>query len=121
MLQRVRTGLVAGLLVGLAALLTLTGATPSNASTVEDSASAFEPTYLGAARVAKQVPKPLLTPSAKQVEEGDRIALTAAVRSPKTAGRVTLEKWYVPLYVGTPSWQTVKTLSLIHICDAADE
>lgn len=51
-----------------------------------------------------------LASSAKQVEEGDRLTLTASVASPKQAARVTLQKWYVPAYYGTPAWQTVKTV-----------
>ncbi|WP_148575643.1 hypothetical protein [Nocardioides caldifontis] len=51
-----------------------------------------------------------LTASAKQVEEGDRFALTAVIKSPAKAATVTLQRWHVPPYFGEPSWQSVKTL-----------
>ncbi len=56
--------------------------------------------------------KPVLSASTRQVEEGDRFTLTATVKAPKAATRATLQKWYVPLYIGTPSWQPVKTANV---------
>ena len=57
---------------------------------------------------ARAVANPVLTVAAKQVEEGDRLILRAAVKSPRTAIRATLQKRYVSIY-GTAAWQKVKT------------
>jgi hypothetical protein len=54
----------------------------------------------------------VLSSSTKQVEEGDRLNLTATVRSPNVATRATLQKWTMPLYSGTASWQTLKTVKV---------
>jgi hypothetical protein len=53
-----------------------------------------------------------LSASKKQVEEGDRFALSAVLKSPAKATRVTLQKWYVPSYYGDPTWQSVKTVGV---------
>ncbi|GAB3785457.1 hypothetical protein GCM10027601_20960 [Nocardioides ungokensis] len=45
------------------------------------------------------------------MEEGDRLILTATVKSPKLATFATLQKWEIPPY-GTASWQTVKTVKV---------
>ncbi len=63
-----------------------------------------------AARVLT-VSRPVLR-STGHVEEGDRFTVTATIAVPKRARRVVLQKWYVPTYYGTPSWQTVKTLKV---------
>jgi hypothetical protein len=41
-----------------------------------------------------------LSASAKQVEEGDRFTLSAVLKSPAKAARVTLQNWYAPSYYG---------------------
>lgn len=41
-----------------------------------------------------------LSASAKQVEEGDPFTLSAVLKSPPKAARVTLQKWYAPSYYG---------------------
>ena len=61
---------------------------------------------------AKTIAKPVLSSSTKQVEEGDRLTLTATVKSPRIATRATFQKWSVPLYSSTGSWQTVKTVKV---------
>jgi hypothetical protein len=99
-LKRVRIGLVAGLLAG--------SITPLSVMTDQASATTAGVSVESRA-VAKSVGEPVLTPSAKQVDEGERLTLTATVTSSRTATRATLQKWYVPGY-GTASWQTVRTV-----------
>ncbi|WP_435744538.1 hypothetical protein [Nocardioides sp. SYSU DS0663] len=53
-----------------------------------------------------------LRASAREVQEGDRLALTAVIKSPGRAGKVTLHKWQVPPYNGEPTWEPVKTLAV---------
>jgi len=48
--------------------------------------------------------------SVPQVEEGDRVTLTARIKSPATARRVTLLRLTVPQYFGDPSWEQVKSV-----------
>lgn len=50
-----------------------------------------------------------LSASTKQVEEGDWFTLSAVLKSPAKAARVTLQKWYVPSYYGDPTWESIKT------------
>lgn len=50
--------------------------------------------------------------SAREVEEGDRLKLTAVIKSPARAGKVTLQKWHVPLYYDEPTWEPVRTLGV---------
>lgn len=50
--------------------------------------------------------------SAKEVEEGDRLTLTATIKSPGQATRVTLERLDVPLYIGDPEWESVKSVKV---------
>jgi len=50
--------------------------------------------------------------SVPQAEEGDRVTLTARIKSPATARRVTLLKWVVPQYVGSPSWEPAKSVKV---------
>ncbi|MFC7497068.1 MULTISPECIES: hypothetical protein [unclassified Nocardioides] len=105
MFQRVRTGAVAGIFV-MVAVLSVGGAATAevstgHADTAVRSAASFR---------AHAVARPVLRPSKSQVDEGDRFTLTATVKSPKTATRAVLQKWYVPLYYGTPRWEPVKSL-----------
>lgn len=96
-MKRIGIGLVAGLLV------VLIGA-PAGATTLAASGSDRA--------LVKTVGKPVLSSSAEQVEEGDWLTLTATIKSPKTATRATFQKWSVPLYSGTATWQTVKTVKV---------
>ena len=100
--MRVRIGLVSALLLGLTSPLALFRAPAEAASAAAAST----------ASTARSVARPVLTSSAKQVVEGARLTLAATVKSPKTATRVTLQKWSVPLYSTTASWQTLKTVTV---------
>jgi hypothetical protein len=81
-------------------------------STAGASASTREPvTEIPSLRTAYTRGATLAT-SAKQVEEGDRLTLTATITSPAQAARVTLQKSYVSVYYGTTSWQPVKTVAV---------
>ena len=95
-LKRARLGLVSGMLVGLAFPVAMTVA-PANAMT--SPASALE----------RAAPKPVLSSSANEVTEGDRLILTATVKAPKTATRATLEKRTTQLYSNTATWEAVST------------
>ena len=108
MFQRVRTGAVAGIFV-LVAASSAGGVAVANASSgrAPDARTASSVSEHVAARA---VARPVLKSSKSQVNEGDRFTLTATVRSPKTATRAVLQKWYVPLYYGTPRWEPVKSL-----------
>ncbi len=62
---------------------------------------------------ASQYKRPVaLVASTTELVEGDRLKLTATIANPRKAKRVTLERWNVPLYYGTPSWQTVKSVKV---------
>lgn len=75
-------------------------------------ASAAEPAP-GAARVNTPAPPPpLLKASRHEVEEGARLALTATIKERRRAVRVTLQRWDVPPYYGTPSWENAKTVKV---------
>ena len=72
--------------------------------------SDLAPTGVRAVSAKTTVPhRPSLTASTTQVEEGNRVLLSAAVNAPRRAARISLQKWNVPLYYGDPSWQTVTT------------
>lgn len=53
-----------------------------------------------------------LKASAPQPEEGDRVTLTARIKSPSKAVRVTLLRLNVPQYYGGPSWESVKSVKV---------
>lgn len=101
-MKRVDLGVVVGLLLGLASPLAL--------ALMNAPADATTPAVSDPGRAAaKPIARPVLSSSTKEVEEGDRLTLTATVKSPKIATRATLQKWSVPLYSSTGSWQPVKT------------
>jgi len=53
-----------------------------------------------------------LTTSAQEVDEGERVTLTARVRAASRARTITLQRWVVPAYYGTPEWESVRTRSV---------
>lgn len=90
MIQRIRAGVLAGLLLVLSATPVSLGA--------------------GASSAESQPARPVVKASAKQLTEGSRFTLTATIESPGKATRATLQQWVVPLYLSTPHWESVKTL-----------
>ena len=98
-MKRARIRLVAGLLVALVLPVSLTVA-PANAMTL--SASGLE----------RAAAKPVLSSSASEATEGDRLTLTARVKTPRRATRATLQKWSTPLYSSTASWDVVRTVKV---------
>lgn len=107
MVKRVRAGALAVTLL-IASTATLSGATTG---ALASTASSREAVATDTARTAFQRGA-TVTASVKQVEEGDRLTLTATIKSPTRASKVTLQKLYVPAYYGDPSWQPVKTLNV---------
>lgn len=61
------------------------------------------------ARAARPAGGVVLTSPRREVEEGDRLRLTAKVKKPRRAKRAVLQLWTVPIYYGSPSWETVRT------------
>ncbi len=57
----------------------------------------------------RRAPGVILKASVPQAEEGDRVTLSARIKSPATARRVTLLRLNVPTY-GSPSWDPVKSV-----------
>lgn len=93
--------------------LALIGVTSGGPATAETRTTADQPSALTAptARVAV-VTGATLTASAKQVTEGDRVSLTATIKTPRQASKVTLQRWQQPLYDWSdPTWESVKTLA----------
>lgn len=102
-------------LVGVLAAVSVIGVAPVGAATEgPEQRGAVSSGHAQASRLValatKAPQRPRLKSSPKQVEEGDRFTLTATIRSPRKATRVTLEQWYVPPYFGTPRWETAKSL-----------
>lgn len=113
-LRQVRTSVVAGLLVALGVSAVAAATVPAHATTGSAPAPSAESRHpvAGDEVSARSASKPVLTSSAKQVEEGDRYTLTATIKSPKTAARVTLEKFRLNIIWGTPEWEPVKTVKV---------
>lgn len=53
-----------------------------------------------------------LTSAVAEVIEGDVVALRATVKKPKQAKRIYLQRWDVPLYIGNPSWENVRSVKV---------
>lgn len=108
MLNRVRVGaVVAALMVASTATL---GGTASGASAATQSSP--ETGHAETVRAALQRGATLTT-SAKQVEEGERLTLTAIIKSARMASKVTLQKWQPSLYGwDDPKWNPVKTVAV---------
>jgi hypothetical protein len=97
-LKRASVGLVA-VMVGLASPMAVISP-PANAMPLPASVS------------DRAAAKPVLSSSAKDVTEGDRLTLTAKVKTPKMATRATLQKWSMQPYSSTASWTTVTTVKV---------
>jgi len=98
--KRVRTGVVAGLLVFMA-----TSSVGSAASA--SIGNAAQPV------LTRTIAKPVLSASKAQLVEGDRFTLTATIRSPKKAARATLQKFRISVF-GEPTWDAIKTVKAAH-------
>jgi hypothetical protein len=99
-LKRARAGLVAGMLVSLTLPMSMTAAAPAKALTSPTSG------------LDRGVAKPVLSSSAQEVTEGDRLTMTATVKAPKTALRATLQKWSTQPYASSASWRTVRSVKV---------
>jgi hypothetical protein len=107
MLKRIRAGALAASLLISASVGALTGGGVASASTTAADNGAT-PHVEVARAVARR--GATVTAAATQVEEGSRLTLTATITSPLQASKVTLQKLYVPMYYGDPTWTPVKTL-----------
>lgn len=106
MLKRIHVNVLAGSLLLAASIATGPGlASASSPDVAGAAASKANPARAAIARAAR------LTTSAKQVEEGDRLTLTATIKSPRKASKVMLQKYEPPLYSGDKAdWNIVKTV-----------
>lgn len=104
MLKRNRVGALAASLLMAASLATGAGAASASSADVADAAASEDTSSRAAATRAVK-----LNASDKQVEEGDRLTLTATVKSPQQASKVTLQKASVSVFSGNTYWNPVKT------------
>src|SRR4051794_19096194 len=100
MLQWVRAWTVTGLLVAMSAGAGDTASAAPIPATV----------HVASQAVAAKAPiaRPTLKASASRVNEGDRLTLSASIKSPARAARVTLQKIELNVIYGTPEWEPVK-------------
>ena len=107
MLKKNRVGALVASLVVAASLATGAGVASASSTDVVDAGSSPDTSARPAATRAVR-----LTASAKQVEEGDRLTLTATIKSPQQATRVTLQKASVSVFSGNTYWNPVKTVGV---------
>jgi hypothetical protein len=88
------------MLVSLMLPMSMTAAAPANALTSPTSA------------LNRGAAKPVLSSSAQEVTEGDRLTLTATVKAPKMALRATLQKWSTQPYAASATWGNVRSVKV---------
>jgi hypothetical protein len=91
----------------------------ASVGTAAGGAAASTPDNIGQGLVQADAPRAVVTrsatlsTSAKQVDEGNRYRLTAAIKSPRQALRVTLQKFDPPDYsFQDPEWASVKMVKV---------